>query len=738
MTENRKRKQKLTKAKISNKVLQLFREEPKLQANYKQIAGRLRITNKAEQKIIIDVLEELAHQEFIDEIQRGKYRLTQDSTCLECKIDMSTQGYAYCYGDDLEQPIFISQKNLHYALDEDIVKIYLLPLRKGRSLEGEVLEIIERSHKKIVGTISLSHSFAFLVPDNKKIPFDIFIPKDSWPEGIANNQKATVVIKKWNENLKNPIGEIVDILGFAGENETEMHAILEEFELPYHFPKAIDAEANAIEPHIDKEEIMRRRDMREVLTFTIDPFDAKDFDDAISYVALPNGNFEIGVHIADVSHYVKPNTALDKEAYARGTSVYLVDRVVPMLPERLSNFICSLRPDEEKLTFSVVFEFNKKAEIVGKWLGKTVIKSNRRYAYEEVQTILEGADGDYATELRQVNEITKQLRKKRYDNGALSFDRSEVKFKIDENGKPTGVEFKESKEANQLIEELMLLANKTVAEQFSAYLKNKRNLGAVYRVHDNPNSEKLKQFAQFIKQFDYKINMKSRKTITSSMNALLEAVKGKDIEDIIVTLSIRSMAKAIYSTQNIGHYGLAFKDYTHFTSPIRRYPDLLVHRELFALLSKGKLFDRKEDLEKSCKYLSQCEHRAVSAERMSIKYKQVEFMSEHIGEEFDGIISGVSQWGLFIELIDTKSEGLVPVRSLNDDFYVLDESNYRLVGTRYKRTYQLGGRVKVRITKANILKKQLDLEIISDENDDRQPIRKKISKSKYRKHRKRS
>ena len=704
---------KLTKQKLSNKIIQLFRDKPGLRANYKQIAGQLGISNKAERNLIIEVLKEMERNNLLEDISRGKYRLKAKEGYITGKIEMHTQGNAHCISDDFKKPIFISHRNLHCALDGDTVKIFLLPIKKDREPEGIVAEIVERSRKKIVGTIQLTKSFAFLIPDNKKVPYDIFIPPDKLSKNIANNMKVTVNITEWTEKMKNPIGEIIDILGFAGENETEQHAILEEFELPYKFPKAVEAEAKKIPAGITQEEIAKRKDYREILTFTIDPIDAKDFDDAISYRKLKNGNYEIGVHIADVSHYIQPKSILDKEAYLRGTSVYLVDRVVPMLPETLSNNLCSLRPNEDKLTFSVLFEFDAESyHIVNHHFHKTIIRSDRRFHYDEVQAILDNDKGDLLQELKQINKITQSIRKKRFDAGALSFERTEIKFKLDDNGKPLGVIFKETNQAHQLIEELMLLANKFVAQAFNEYHKKHRNLSFVYRVHDKPNQEKLRSFAQFVKQFGYSLNLKSRKSITSSMNNLLDAVKGEDIEDIVVNLSIRSMAKAVYDTTNIGHYGLAFKDYTHFTSPIRRYPDLMVHRELHAILEHKPINAPHGEVTEQCRYLSQQEQKAASAERLSMKFKQMEFMSDKIGKVFDGVISGVAQYGLFVEITENKSEGLVSIRDIKNDFFVYDEANYRLVSFNSDKQYQLGQKVKVRIKKVNIPKRQMDLELV--------------------------
>ena len=536
------------------------------------------------------------------------------------------------------------------------------------------------------------------------MPYDIFIPAKSL-KNAKSGQKAIAQIVEWPKRAKNPIGEVIDILGNEGENETEINAILAEFDLPYSFPKRIDQAAKKISEKISEQEISLRKDFRNITTFTIDPEDAKDFDDALSIKQLENKNWQIGVHIADVTFYVRPNTAIEKEAYKRATSVYLVDRVVPMLPERLSNNICSLRPDEDKLCFSAVFEIDDNANIKNQWIGRTVIRSNKRFTYDEAQNIIETNEGEYNDEIQKLNSLAQQLRANRFKNGSIDFERSEVKFKLDETGKPLSVYSKVNKEANKLVEEFMLLANKKVAEFIGKTEKKPKTF--VYRIHDKPNREKLNAFSKFIKRFGYQIKLKSKKDIAQSINGLLSEVVGKNEQEVVETLAIRTMAKAIYSTKNIGHYGLAFDYYSHFTSPIRRYPDMMVHRLLDRYLNNGKSVPR-DKYEEMCKHASEMEQKSVNAERASIKYKQVEFMSDKIDKEFDGIISGVTQWGLFVEIIENKCEGLVSIRDLTDDYYIFDEQDYCILGKHNKIKYQLGDKVKIKVVNANLQKKQLD------------------------------
>ena len=592
-------------------------------------------------------------------------------------------------------------------MNNDKVKISLCAKRKHQKVEGQVIEIIEHANTSFVGTLKVSKNYAFLLTESNTLANDIFIPKEKL-KGGKDGDKAVVKITEWPENAKNPFGQVIDVLGKAGDNTTEMHAILAEYGLPYTYPQAVEAAAEKISAEITEEDYAEREDMRDVITFTIDPKDAKDFDDALSIRQLKPGLWEVGVHIADVSHYVKEGSIIDKEAVKRATSVYLVDRTIPMLPERLCNFICSLRPDEEKLAYSVIFEMNEKAEVKDYRIRHTVIKSNRRFTYEEAQQTIETGEGEYKEEILELNRLAQILRERRLSAGAINFDRCEVKFEIDEKGKPLSVYFKESKEANKLIEEFMLLANRTVAEHIGKVPKNKKPKVFPYRIHDLPDPDKLDNLSQFIARFGYKIRTGGSKVeVSKSINRLLGDIEGKKEQNLIETVSLRAMQKARYSIYNIGHYGLAFDFYTHFTSPIRRYPDLMVHRLLTRYLAGGRTAqaDKYENL---CEHSSAMEQTAASAERASIKYKQVEFMSERIGVVYDGVVSGVTEWGLYVEINENKCEGMIPMRDLGDDFYEFDEKNYCLIGRRHHQKFSLGDPLKIKVARANLEKKQLD------------------------------
>ncbi len=714
---NRKKNTKLqsNKRMLINKVMGIFSNNPTQPFNYKQVAKRLEIKSTGNKQLVSELLVLLATRGSITEISRGKFRLSSKTGVIIGKVDLAKAGYAYVIPEDAGEHVFVSQKNLNHALDGDIVKVCCFARRKNNRLEGEVIEILHRAKTTFVGIIEISKNFAFLIPDSKT-SFDLFIPLEKL-NGAKNGEKVIAQITDWPKNVKNPFAEVVEILGEPGEHEVEIHAILAEYGLQVEFSEEVEDAANSITDKISSEEIKKRRDFRNVNTFTIDPVDAKDFDDALSIQKLGNGNWEIGIHIADVTHYVKLKTILDQEALERGTSVYLVDRVVPMLPEKLSNYICSLRPNEDKLCYSAVFEMNDHAGIIDQWFGRTIIKSNKRFTYEEAQKIIETRKGEFKNEILKLHELAQILRHKRYENGSIAFEKLEIKFNIDEFGKPLSVFYKEHKESNQLIEEFMLLANKRVAEFIGKPKEGKDIKTFVYRVHDQPNQEKLESFNKFVKKFGYNIRMSSKKNISESMNKLLEDVRGKKEQNLIETLAVRAMAKAEYSTINIGHYGLSFDFYTHFTSPIRRYPDILVHR-LLDCYCKGEKSKNKDRYEEMCKQSSDMEKLAIEAERASIKYKQVEFMQDKIGEKFTGIISGVTDWGLFVEIEENKCEGLVSIRDLDDDFYEMDEDNYCLTGRYNDKKYQLGDLVKVEVIRADLSKKHIDFRLVEQLNEE--------------------
>lgn len=698
---------------IGKTIIQFMAQNSSKVYNYKQISNGIDFKNPRQREQVIQALHKLRAEEKIQEVETGKYIVNLNiHGTLSGIIDFNQAGNAFVRVEGMEDDIFIHSKNVKDALQEDKVLIVTYHY-KGKKLEGSVLEVLERNRKEFVGIFEfIKHKdFGFVVGDRRFINTDIFIPKTKI-NGAENGDKVLVRMEDWKQDSKNPEGEIIEILGKPGEHETEIHAILAEYGLPYSFPEEITEEANQIDTRITAQEIEKRRDLREVTTITIDPKDAKDFDDAISIQKLDNGLWEVGVHIADVSHYVRPGTQLDQEAYSRSTSVYLVDRVVPMLPEILSNNVCSLRPEEEKYTFSAIFDLDEQGNVQKEWFGRTVIRSNRRFTYEEAQERIETQQGDLVEEILMLNKMAVEMRKRRIKEGAITFDRSEVRFNLDENSNPIGVYFKISKEANHLVEEFMLLANRKVSEFISLNKKGERsNKTFIYRVHEDPDPAKVEALRDFVHSFGYKMNISSSKKISESLNKLLHDVKGKGEENMVETLAMRTMSKAKYSTDAIGHYGLGFDFYSHFTSPIRRYPDVLAHRLLQHYLDGGKSVNKAE-LEEECKHTSEMERLAADAERDSIKYMQVKFMEQKLGETFEGVISGVAEFGFWVEIPENGSEGLIKLRDLMDDSYLYDAKNHAVYGMRHGKQYQLGDTVKIKVMKANLEKKQLDFKIV--------------------------
>ncbi|MCQ2283615.1 MAG: ribonuclease R [Bacteroidales bacterium] len=716
---------------LSKQILEALASGKNEKLNYKQIAAKVGIYDKKGREEVKEQIEQLLYAKMLVKAGRGKYKLNYKQfkgnsdtgrNYVVGKIEMKRSGMAFVIpqNDKQDTPdesqaedIFVADGNLGNALNNDIVKVVLFPSRKGKRPEGQVVEVIQRSKKQLVGTISIKKGIAYFIPDNAFFRRDIIIPGRLLRKAKTGD-KVVVVIVDWPAGTRSPLGEVTHVLGKPGNNNVEMLAILAENDFPLKFPANVEEAANNIPTEISEKEINQRRDFRSVTTFTIDPADAKDFDDALSFEKLENGLYRIGIHIADVTHYVRPGSVIDAEAYSRGTSVYLVDRTIPMLPEALSNNLCSLRPHEDKLCYSAVFDLDDSAKVHKEWFGHTVINSDRRFNYEEAQNIIETGTGDLAEVILKINELAQIMRQKRFDSNAINFETEEVKFKLDEESHPIGVYLKEQKEANWLIEEFMLLANKKVAEKIGRKrLNGKAPNTFVYRIHDKPLDEKLDTFKNFVKKLGHELNTKSTKSFSSSLNQMLAEQKGKPDYDMLSKLSIRIMSRACYSTENIGHYGLAFPYYTHFTSPIRRYPDMMVHRLLDHYLANKESVN-PEQYEEYCKHCSQMEQQATQAERDSVKYKQAEYLADKVGEIFEATVSGISKWGIYAELKESKCEGLIPMRSFDDDFYFIDEENYTLVGLHHGRSLRFGDTIKVKVVAVDLIKKQMDFDIVRD------------------------
>lgn len=702
----KEKKDKKERGSVHSNVLSLLDQDVDKAYSLKQLIKKLGLKKKALISDLYDILDQLEEAGKLQQLNSGLYKSTKEASGNVGKVDHVNPRFAYIVVGNGEPDIYVKTRDLGSAVHGDTVEVSIFSSRKGSSPEGKVTKVVQRNRTRFVGRVEASPNFSFIIPDFKKIYTDFFVYANEL-NGAKTNDKVVFEVTRWATPDRNPEAKVIEILGKTGENEAEIHSIMAEFDLPFRFDPEVLKESESIKEEISKEEIKKRRDFREVLTFTIDPEDAKDFDDAISFNKLDNGHLEVGVHIADVTHYVTPDTTLDKDAYDRATSVYLVDRTVPMLPERLSNQLCSLRPNEDKLTFSAVFEIDEKGKVYKEWFGRTIIHSDKRFTYEEAQQLLESGEGKLASELKLLNAIAKNLRKNRFAQGAVNFETAEVKFKLDAKGKPLEVVPKIRKDAHKLIEEFMLLANRTVATYVFRMRKGEEKNTFVYRTHDHPDPDKVVDFAQFAKQFGHKINIEES-AISRSLNKLMDEIEGKPEQNVLQQLAVRAMAKAKYTTDAKGHFGLAFQHYTHFTSPIRRYPDMMVHRLLQHYLDGGKSVNKK-DYEEKCIHSSEREKRAADAERASIKYKQVEFMSMAADKVYNGIITGVTDFGVFVEIIETKCEGMVRLADLKDDYYEFDERNFRIIGRRRKKIYRLGDEVAVRIKKTDVDRRLIDL-----------------------------